>query len=66
MPEVAGDVISAVDVEHVDIYVRVKFGASRSIRSRDIRSVNFVEANEQRRMAHDAVTGRGLRRFIYS
>ena len=40
--EVASDVISGVDVEQVGMNTRVKFGDSRSNRSRDIRLPHFV------------------------
>ena len=41
-PEIVSDVISGVVVELVGADVRVKFGDSRTKRSRDIRAVQFV------------------------
>ena len=44
-PEVNSDVMSGVAVEHVDMYVPVKFGESRPNGSRDILGTDFVSNN---------------------
>ena len=41
-PEAAGGIITGGAIEAVDLDVRVKFGCSRSNRSRDIRPTHFV------------------------
>ena len=46
-PEVAGDVISRVAVEHVGMDVSVKFVECRSNRSRGIQAAQFVIDDEQ-------------------
>ena len=66
-PELAVDVISDVDVDHVDVDVPVKLGDFSSSPSRDIPAAQFVRYDDERRRCrptdHVVIRQSDLRRF---
>ena len=62
-PEVDNDVISAVAIDYVGVDIPIKFGDSRSKRSRDIRRAGFV-SNERKNEHDKAYPNTAKRLFI--